>query len=242
MNKLGILGIVISGAIVASSAAVVAFPFNKSWHESATGVAGTNRAGAGGYYGTGGKTDKGIKCSHCHILPAGTTSMIGITVTANPAFVVAGNDTKYVPGQAYVITIAMTGEHLGGGKGSNDPTSMNNHNGMAATIENANGQRAGRFQSDAGQDSNACPTQNPYPGMPGAVSPVGKTTFMYGNCHGVLPLQLQKLTSWTFTWTAPAAGAGDLTLFIGMVDGDTDGNSSLNDDVQEKSIPLKEGP
>src|SRR5436190_18711204 len=99
------LPIIICLAGLATSATVIAFPFNKSWHEAAWGVAGTNRAGAGGYYGTGGKQDKGIKCSHCHIKAAGTTSTIGATVTATPPFVVAGNDTKYVPGQAYVITI-----------------------------------------------------------------------------------------------------------------------------------------
>jgi hypothetical protein len=172
-------------------------------------------------------------------------SQIGINVTAVPAFVVAGNDTKYVPGQTYTITIAMTGQHLGGGKGANDPTStMNNKNGMAAAIENANGQRAGRFVADAGQDTNSCPATNPYPGGPGTGSgaPVGMTTFMYGDCHAVLPLDHQLISSWKFNWTAPAAGAGDLTLFIGMVDGDTGGESSLDDDVLEKSIPLKEGP
>lgn len=242
MGKRAIASIVVGTAIVASTAVTIAFPFNKSWHEAAWGSASTNRAGAGGYYGTGGRKDKGIKCSHCHILAPGVQSSIGVTVTTTPAFVVSGNDTKYVPGQTYMVTIALTGEHLGGGKGSNDPTSMNNKNSMAATIENANGQRAGRFVADSGQDTNACPAQNPYPGAPGPVSPVGMTTFMYGDCHGVLPLQHSKLTSWRFTWYAPAAGAGDLTLYIGMVDGDTDGHSSLDDDVLEKSIPLKEGP
>jgi hypothetical protein len=65
---------------------------------------------------------------------------------------------------------------------------------------------------------------------------------MYGDCHGILPLQLPHLTSWKFTWVAPAAGAGDLTLYLGMVDGNSDGDSSLNDDTLEKTMPLKEGP
>jgi hypothetical protein len=209
-----------------------AFPFNKSWHESATGVAGTNRAGAGGFYGTGGRTDKGIKCSHCHIKSEGK---VGVNVTAVPAFVVAAADTKYVPGQRYTITVQLTGEHL-------RPGTMNNKNGMTATIENASGQRAGRFIADAGQDTNACPATNPYPGGAGPVSPVGKTTFMYGDCHGVLPLDHPGLTQWVFDWVAPAAGAGQLTLFIGAVDGDSDGSSSLDDDVAERALQLREGP
>lgn len=218
--------------LVAGTAAVAAFPFNRSWHENASGVAGQNRAGGAGRYGTGGRTDKKIKCSHCHIKGQG---LIGMTVTANPAFGTVNGESQYTPGTRYTLTIAMTGEHR-----MKSPT--NNKNGMAATIENANGARAGRFISDTGQDSNACPAQNPYPGGMGPPSPPGKTTFMYGDCHGVLPLQHSGLTSWTFDWVAPAAGAGDLTLFIGMVDGDTDGSSSLSDDTVERSFPLREHP
>jgi hypothetical protein len=240
MKKLGFL---LGAGALASSIAVVAMPFNKSWHEASWGVAGTNRAGAGGIYGTGGRQDKGIKCSHCHIKAAGATSQISMTVTASPAFVVSGNDTKYVPGTKYTITVALNGEALGGDT-ANDPSSTNNKNGMAATIENASGQRAGRFVADAGQDTNSCPAANPYPGGlgTGSGSPPTKTTFMYGDCHGVLPLDRKQLTSWTFDWYAPAAGAGDLTLYIGMVDGNTEGESSLDDDATERTFPLKEGP
>ncbi len=225
------LAIALAGISIAG-ATLAAMPFNRSWHESATGVAGTNRAGAGGYYGTGGRLDKGIKCSHCHVKGAGT---IGMTMTATPAFPTANGDTKYVPGTRYTITIAMTGEH-------ENPGPTNNKNGTAVTIENASGQRAGRFIADAGQDSNTCPQQNPYPGAPGAVSPATKTTFMYSDCHGILPLDRLGLTSWTFDWVAPAAGAGDLTMHVGMVDGDSDGKSSLDDDTLERAIKLVEGP
>lgn len=235
MNKL--IPLASLGAIAIAGATLAAMPFNKSWHESATGVAGQNRAGAGGYYGTGGKLDKGIRCSHCHIKGAGT---IGMTMNATPAFAMVNGDLKYAPTVRYTITIAMTGEHRGGGGATPGPT--NNKNGTAVTIENASGQRAGRYIADAGQDSNACPAQNPYPGAPGAVSPATKTTFMYGDCHGVLPLDRQALTSWTFDWVAPAAGAGDLTMHIGMVDGDSDGKSSLDDDSLERTIKLVEGP
>jgi hypothetical protein len=220
---------ILMGAIlVAGSAAVSAFPTPRSWHEPATGRAGTNRAGGAGRYGTGGRTDKGIKCSHCHIKGEGK---IGMTLAANPPFVKVGGDDKYVPGQRYTITVAMTGEHR-------SPGPTNNGNGMAATIENASGQRAGRFIADAGQDSMACPVANPYPTTP----PAGKTTFLYGDCHGVLPLNFMGLTQWQFDWVAPAAGAGDLTIFVGMVDGNAGGDSSLDDDTLERAIPLREGP
>lgn len=225
-----ILGAILTVAI--AGATLAAMPFNRSWHESATGVAGTNRAGAGALYGTGGRGDKGIKCSHCHVKGAGT---IGMTMTATPPFTIVGGDTKYTPGTRYTITVVMTGEHR-------NPGPTNNKNGAAVAIENASGQRAGRFIADAGQDTTACPQQNPYPGAPGAVTPATKTTFMYGDCHAVLPLDRQGLTSWTFDWVAPAAGAGDLTMFVGMVDGDTGGESSLDDDTLDRAIKLYEGP
>ncbi|HWO27118.1 MAG TPA: hypothetical protein VNO30_50660 [Kofleriaceae bacterium] len=221
--------ILIGAVLVAGSAAVSAFPTPRSWHEPATGRAGTNRAGGGGLYGTGGRTDKGIKCSHCHIKGEGK---IGMTLAATPAFVNVAGEDRYVPGTRYTITVSMTGEHK-------RPGTTNNGNGMAATIEDASGQRAGRFIADAGQDSAACPAVNPYATAP---IPAGKTTLLYGDCHGVLPLNHMGLTQWKFDWVAPPAGAGDLKIFIGMVDGDTGGDSSVGDDTLERAITLREGP
>ena len=64
---------------------------------------------------------------------------------------------------------------------------------------------------------------------------------MYGDCHAVLSLSHEGLTSWTFDWIAPVAGAGDVTMFVGMVDGDHRGDSSLDDDAVERAFPLREG-
>ena len=48
-------------------------------------------------------------------------------------------------------------------------------------------------------------------------------------------------TSWTFKWTAPAAGAGPVTIYYGVVDGDHAGTDSKNDDVKQGTIRLNEG-
>ncbi|MEZ4401922.1 MAG: hypothetical protein R3B06_17970 [Kofleriaceae bacterium] len=221
----------ILAAVVATSAfgsAAVAFPFTRSWHEPAAGAAGTNRAGAGGLYGTGGRTDHGLKCAHCH---TGGAGQIGVTIAAQPPFQTVNGDAAYRPAQRYTITVTMTGEHRG--------SAASNQNGMAATVEDASGRRAGRLVSDAGQDAAACPTANPYPNA--ASLPAGRTTFMYGDCHGVLPLPRPGLTAWVFDWVAPGAGAGDLTLFLGVVDGDTGGGSSTGDDTVDRALPLREG-
>lgn len=48
-------------------------------------------------------------------------------------------------------------------------------------------------------------------------------------------------TSWTFSSTAPAAGRGAVTGFYGVVDGDADCKSSLDDDVEMGTVKLAEG-
>jgi hypothetical protein len=222
------------GTTALITGSVLAFPFTSSWHQPASGetsVQPRNRAGAEGLYGTGGRADLGIRCSHCHIKGQGR---IDFTLAAQPAFAKVGGEDAYVPGQQYTITITMTGEHRGTGPGGS------NMNGMALAIENAAGQKSGTFIADAGQSSASCPANDPYLNVPNVQLPAGRTTFLYGDCHGVLFLPHQDLIAWTFDWIAPAAGSGDLTMFVAVVDGDTAGSSSLDDDVVERALPLQE--
>jgi hypothetical protein len=67
------------------------------------------------------------------------------------------------------------------------------------------------------------------------------TTYVYGDCHGVLFVPKVNTVSWTFSWTAPPPGAGELTIYYGVVDGDAHGKSSLGDDVKMGTIKLAEG-
>jgi hypothetical protein len=222
---------ILSLLFVGTAGVGYAFPTTPYWHMPASGDAGVNRAGGEGLYGTGGAQDLGIRCSHCHIDGEG---LIDFQLSAMPAFDDVGGEDGYVPGRRYTITIRMTGEHLRPG------TTMNNMNGMALAIEDASGRRAGRFIADAGQDTNSCPRNDPYSGGGHPPVPAGRTTFMYGDCHAVLPLPHMGLTAWTFDWIAPAAGAGDLSMFVAVVDGDTGAESSLDDDVVERTVPLRE--
>ena len=68
------------------------------------------------------------------------------------------------------------------------------------------------------------------------------TTYMVGDCRAVFNRDIQNITSWTFSWKAPAQGTGPVTLYYGSVNGDTCGDSSLDDDVKVGSIKLVEGP
>jgi hypothetical protein len=105
-------------------------------------------------------------------------------------------------------------------------------NNFAATVENASGKIAGTLISDAGQSSSACPQAMPDPKL--------GTTLLYGDCHAITSNGGENMTSWSFSWTAPAAGAGSLTLYYGAVDGNCD-MMSMGDDVKMGNMKLGEG-
>jgi hypothetical protein len=227
--------------ICAYSGVSFAFPRHSFFEQPAAGPAGVSaRAGGGGIYGTGGATDYGIKCSHCHINNNNQQGHLTMNVVPTPAFQSVGGADAYKPGQTYAITVTMMGEHLG----LANTAMTGNINQMAFTVEdNATGKLAGVLTSDEGKSSSSCTVADPYPKTynGGVTNPsdTSKTTIVFGTCHAVLGLPGQARTQWKFSWTAPASG--DLTIFVGAVDGDTDGKSSLDDDAIELSIPLKKG-
>jgi hypothetical protein len=195
--------------------------------------------GGGGIWGTGGKQDFGINCTHCHQRPAGMpTPSVDLQFTFNPLLVTAGGTRAYQPNTRYTVTVKMTGETLGF---SCDP-GMPNNNGFSTAFELSNGQRAGRYESDWGQDSNACPSI-----LPSYVNSGGYTIYVtdggtvtYGSCHAVAASSLDSQSTRYFFWTAPPAGSGAVTVFYGVVDGNCDMNSQ-NDDARATSFTLAEG-
>jgi hypothetical protein len=223
------MSLVVAACIVLPGAAALAFPFGYSWHDRADGSQSNGgRAGAGGIYGMGSATDYFITCANCHVNGKG---QIGVTITPTPAWAKVNNLDAYKPGQKYTITVAMTGEHLGLNQ------NMDNLNGFALTVEDQGGKVKGVFTSDTNPpvSSAACPKTYPKP------DPATGTTYTYGDCHGVIFIPRVNTTQWTFSWTAPAAGSGQLTLYYGVVDGDHQGKSSLDDDVKMGTIKLGEG-
>lgn len=208
-------------ATLLSSATVVGFPFLKSWHEPSDQV----RAGGGDIYGTGSAQDWGILCSHCHIDGAGK---VDAKLDFAPAFKTVNGQKAYVPGTKYKVTVNMLNEHLGLNQGAD------NLNGAVVAIENQAGKTAGVYISDNNVRSDKCPSASPAKDPPGS-------TYVYGDCHGVLFVPHPNITTWTFDWIAPAKSSGDLTLFYGVVDGDANGLSSLDDDVKEGKLKLVEG-
>ncbi len=189
------------------------------WNAPSDGM----QPGGGGIYATGGARDFRIVCTHCHIAPA---SRINLSIAFAPALA-AGN--AYRPGQQYQIAANLTGERLGlSGCGQ----FMNNVNAFAATFEDAAGQTTGTLASDAGQSASSCPPAAP-------TAPLAGTTTLYGDCHAVVSNGRPGETVWRFSWTAPTAGTGPVTVYYGAVDGNCD-MSSLNDDAKVGTMSLGE--
>lgn len=228
--KRNAMALTLAASVVLSGTVAVAFPFGKSWHDPANGAPSNGgRAGAGGIYGMGSAKDYFITCANCHINGKG---MVDAKLTPTPAWEKVNNQDAYKPGQAYTIKLDLTGEHLGLNQ------NMDNLNGMAFTVEDQGGNVKGTFTSDTtpAVSSANCPANYPKP------DPANGTTYTYGDCHGVVFIPRPNGTSWTFTWTAPAAGTGQLTAYYGVVDGDHNGKSSLDDDVKMVAQKLVEGP
>lgn len=217
--RLRTLAMLLAGLWPAAPAVALAWDGPALWNAPADGM----QPGGGGIYATGGARDFRIVCSHCHISPA---NRIDLTMAFQPALA-AGN--AYRPGQQYQVTAALLGERLGlSGCGQ----FMNNVNSFAATFEDAAGQTVGSLSSDAGQTAASCPPAAP-------TAPLSGTTMLYGDCHAVAANGKPGVTSWRFSWTAPAAGTGAVTLYYGGVDGNCD-MSSLDDDVKVGTMSLGE--
>ena len=246
MTTRWLLRMCVVAALLLSGPAALAFP-NVQWMENAATSHrddGTGRAGGGGLYGTGGKGDFGVKCSHCHIEGEGKIDM---QLTANPPWQMVNGVEAYKPGQVYDITIELLNEHKHAADGRDN-------NGFAAAIEDSSGALAGELRDGLGGSTNNCPNAIPANNGKGQQAPSSpnQTSILFSpdnssntRCHAIMSVTHAKmqnaLTKWSFQWVAPPAGAGELTIFVGVVDGDTDGGNSLHDDTVERAIPLAEG-
>lgn len=172
------------------------------WYASAT----ADSPGGGGILGTGGMHDHGIKCSHCHVDRKMTNLAFGLEF--QPALPSVSGEASYVPGQRYTVTARMTNESLG--TPCSDPYGKNVDN-FAAVFENDAGAVVGVLESDTGAVATSCPTGTPTPDSPG-------TTAITGDCAVVFSKGKANTTTWSFAWTAPAAGP--VVVSWGAVDGD----------------------
>ena len=184
----------------------------KLWWDDPTGA----NPGGGGIFGTGGARDYTITCKHCHV-EEDEGGTVAFSLSFTPAL---GPGGSYTPGQTYAVTARLTGEFLG-----LSGCELDNHNGFAATFEDAQGRTVGVLRSDSGQVQTSCPTDWPF-----AMDADANTTGLYRDCEVIFGVGNDR-TQWSFQWTAPASGTGAVTVFYGATDGDCDmmsmGDSSI---------------
>ena len=90
--------LVIAPAVVATGLSAPALAYhNGQLFDRAPGG-----GGAGGLFYTGSKRDRGWDCTACHVDPA---REVKINVTSQPPGLL--DDRAYIPGQAYVISVAF---------------------------------------------------------------------------------------------------------------------------------------
>jgi hypothetical protein len=212
-------------ALLCEAPSATAFPFINSWHLASSGES-PNRCGADGIYGLGSPADYNIGCKDCHIE---AQAAFTVDITVNPPFQQQGNDRIYVPGQTYDIQIAINGEVH-----TTNPMGGSTLNGFAASFEAPDGTAMGTLVASQGR-SDACPA-----GAPTDPMNQHNRTVVYGDCHAVLFEPEHDDTWWAFQWIAPAAGAGDLTLWYAVVDGNNVDASSLGDDTVQGKWDLIE--
>ena len=243
-KRFSVIGLVAALPLV--SAVAIAFPKVSAWHGLATAVS----PGASDIYATGGVSDWGLTCANCHIKAPGLINATVLPVLPMAGWPKKGGLNAYVPSTSYQVTVTLVGEHLA----VNDAT-FNNLNSFALTIEDQNGKPKGVFTTD-GMGSfkvisnlgacltktSALPLGNWETQPPSTYNNATGTTFLVGDCHAIVNLTIPNRTNWTFTWTAPAAGTGPLTVYYGVVDGSSHGLNSQDDDVKMGTIKLVEGP
>ena len=190
--------------VLLASRSAYAWDGPELWYDPADGA----MPGGDGLLGTGGVHDHGIKCGDCHVDAPMETP--GLDFAYTPPMGVAGPDLLYTPGQRYRVDVTITGANLG--VTNCDRPEMD---GFAAAYETDSGAVAGQLESDVGQSAASCPPTWTIPPDTGSTGLYGDCAVVFGNKRGV--------RTWTFYWTAPAAGT--VKLSYGGVDGDCSGMS-----------------
>lgn len=205
-----------------------------AWHEPNEFFDAPNSPipGGGALLGTGSVHDQHTLCIDCH---KGGPHMVGMTFTFTPPMGGTPAAPRYTPGQAYQVVAHMTNESRV------HPTSGRNLNGFLARFEDANAAAAGVLRGTMTfTTGGTCAPAFNTPRTAATMTTPSLNTMTVGACDTVM-FRDNSINDWSFTWTAPAAGAGTITILWGGVDGNAD-TTSKNDDAGEGQVPLTEGP
>jgi hypothetical protein len=215
--------------------------------------AATFGASGEGIYFTGAPRFLGMTCDKCH------TDGPGLVRLKLGADDVSLFSTGYNPGQTYQLEVEIQGETKGldySGSTCTEPPLKNDHytyqqcnnNSFAMEIDTLTGPLAGATVFCANPPVNGnCPAPNPLADE-SMVSPDNDAVFGNRQHQATNPKTVARNdpTTWHLWWTAPAAGTGPVTIFVGAVDGNGgDGTAAsdqdpYNDDTVQASFFIQE--
>ncbi|HEY5947560.1 MAG TPA: DUF4266 domain-containing protein, partial [Kofleriaceae bacterium] len=193
--------------------------------------------GAGGIPFDGSPRFAGHTCVVCHTDPE---NRIGSRIESDHVELFTDG---WKPGQQYHLRVVLTDAHAAAlYQPSGDdcgfavtPYKPCDQNGFALEIDNLDGKPQGKLSAFA---NNACATGMAPPDVDVYVLTDGSAVTHNGAHHGLL--------AWNLCWTAPQAGAGLLTAYLSVVDGNG-GNGTMafpadtiGDDVASGAVPLPE--
>jgi hypothetical protein len=211
----------------------------------------TSASGEGIYF-TGAPRFSHLGCTSCHTDGPGRA---GVKLGADdPALFTDG----YVPGRVYQIEVELLHETLGPLGGPPTCTEPPSHGDTYTYVPCNNNSFALETDRDDGPTGKLCAAPPSGGGCPApnlntdetVVAPGGDAVF--GNrTHDPTNLKVvsrNDATRWHFWWTAPPAGNGRVTFYVGVVDGDGGGSAGaaendqdpLGDDALEAAIPVFE--
>ncbi|MBL8914029.1 MAG: hypothetical protein JNM17_25215 [Archangium sp.] len=206
----------------------------RAWHEpnEFADDAASALPGGGNLFGTGSKHDQFTQCFDCH---RGGPHAVGLTFTFTPAMGGTPTAPRYTPGQSYAIVAHLTVDTR------THPMTGRNLNGFLARFERAGDVPAGTLRGSMGFTTGGnCPPGFGTPQDSATMTTPMLNTMTVGACDIVM-FRPNSVNDWNFTWTAPPAGQGDVTILWGAVDGNAD-LTSKNDDCGEGRVVLTEGP
>ncbi len=173
-----------------------------------------SEGGMDGKYFTGTPGNKLYDCRICHVDSPGK---IRIHLRTEPEDIFL---TGYQPGVTYTMWLELEEELMG------PPFKLFSSNNFCLEVQDASGSNAGTFDPGSGWN---------YLGQildPVVFSP-DRTVVLSGFLNPEL--------SWQWSWTAPPAGTGRLTVYAGFVDGNGD-VKAFGDDVAVLRKTVRERP
>jgi hypothetical protein len=219
-------------ALLLVPATALAFPTGEQFDLDAL-----KEDGAGGIAFDGAPRFSGHTCAVCHTEAPGR---IGLTLQADqPALFTDG----WKPNATYHLRVVIENSWaaaLSTASGDNcgfnsTPYKRCDENGFALEMADGGGKPVGKLSVLLNKQ---CTVPMPGQDVNVRVMTDGTAVTHNGAHHG--------LTSWDFSWTAPAAGAGVITAYIAAVDGNGgDGtenfpSDTIGDDVVSGTVPMPE--